>query len=187
MASLRTLYEKKQSNHRHSATQNRAEVTFTHAHAPAAVVSLLPHTHGALNHHLTLSLLRWFLVKICEKAAPTTVEAQHHSSSQQRLGQLKSRAKRSLTESLEGIWKVLKRSIYLVDPHQPFQKCPFYRADYVQGVKLRYSVVFICRVTRPEPRQTSAQEVAVVLPLIQQTAAKNNHVLMTLCLLPTAH
>uniref|UniRef100_H2RT54 TBC1 domain family member 4 n=2 Tax=Takifugu rubripes TaxID=31033 RepID=H2RT54_TAKRU len=66
MASLRRLYEKKQSNHQHSVTQNSEE--------------------------------------ICEKAAPTNLEA-HHSSSQQKLGQLKSRAKRSLTESLEGIWK----------------------------------------------------------------------------------
>lgn len=57
MASLRTLYEKKQSNHQHSATQNRAVVTFTHAHAPAAVVSLLPHTHVAFNHHLTVFAL----------------------------------------------------------------------------------------------------------------------------------
>uniref|UniRef100_A0A674MSF4 TBC1 domain family member 4 n=1 Tax=Takifugu rubripes TaxID=31033 RepID=A0A674MSF4_TAKRU len=56
MASLRRLYEKKQSNHQHSVTQNSEEA--------------------------------------------------HHSSSQQKLGQLKSRAKRSLTESLEGIWKV---------------------------------------------------------------------------------
>uniref|UniRef100_A0A674MK22 TBC1 domain family member 4 n=1 Tax=Takifugu rubripes TaxID=31033 RepID=A0A674MK22_TAKRU len=53
MASLRRLYEKKQSNHQHSVTQNSEEVTFTY-----------------------------------------------------KLGQLKSRAKRSLTESLEGIWKV---------------------------------------------------------------------------------
>uniref|UniRef100_A0A674N7L3 TBC1 domain family member 4 n=1 Tax=Takifugu rubripes TaxID=31033 RepID=A0A674N7L3_TAKRU len=52
MASLRRLYEKKQSNHQHSVTQN----------------------------------------------TPTNLEA-HHSSSQQKLGQLKSRAKRSLTES----------------------------------------------------------------------------------------
>lgn len=123
MASLRTLYEKKQSNHQHSATQNRAEVTFTHA--PAAVVPLLLHARGAFKHHLALSLLWRVLVKVCEKAAPTTVEAQAHGSSQQRLGQLKSRAKRSLTESLEGIWKVLKHAVYLVDPHQPFQKCPF--------------------------------------------------------------
>lgn len=123
MASLRTLYEKKQSSHQHSATQNRAEVTFTHAHAPAAVISLLLHARVAFNRHLTPSLPWWLLVKTCEKAAPTTVEAQHHSSSQQRLGQL-SRAKRSLTESLEGIWKVLKHALYLVDPHQPFQKCP---------------------------------------------------------------
>ncbi|CAF94287.1 unnamed protein product, partial [Tetraodon nigroviridis] len=65
MASLRTLYEKKQSSHQHSVTQKE---------------------------------------EICEKAAPTALET-HHSSSQPKLGQLKSRAKRSLTESLEGIWK----------------------------------------------------------------------------------
>uniref|UniRef100_A0A665WHX1 TBC1 domain family member 4 n=1 Tax=Echeneis naucrates TaxID=173247 RepID=A0A665WHX1_ECHNA len=42
---------------------------------------------------------------VCEEAAPVPVEAQHQSSSRQRLEQFKSRAKRSLTESLEGIWK----------------------------------------------------------------------------------
>lgn len=42
----------------------------------------------------------------CEEAAPGPVEAQQQSSSRQRLEQFKSRAKRSLTESLEGIWKV---------------------------------------------------------------------------------
>lgn len=41
-----------------------------------------------------------------EEAAPAPVEAQQQSSSRQRLEQFKSRAKRSLTESLEGIWKV---------------------------------------------------------------------------------
>ncbi|XP_044047109.1 TBC1 domain family member 1 isoform X9 [Siniperca chuatsi] len=41
----------------------------------------------------------------CEEAAPAPVEAQQQSSSRQRLEQFKSRAKRSLTESLEGIWK----------------------------------------------------------------------------------
>ncbi|XP_029360986.1 TBC1 domain family member 1 isoform X2 [Echeneis naucrates] len=43
--------------------------------------------------------------QVCEEAAPVPVEAQHQSSSRQRLEQFKSRAKRSLTESLEGIWK----------------------------------------------------------------------------------
>ncbi|KAF1395194.1 hypothetical protein PFLUV_G00009010 [Perca fluviatilis] len=42
--------------------------------------------------------------QLCEEAAPVPVEAQQ-SSSRQRLEQFKSRAKRSLTESLEGIWK----------------------------------------------------------------------------------
>ncbi|XP_029288015.1 TBC1 domain family member 1 isoform X2 [Cottoperca gobio] len=42
--------------------------------------------------------------QVCEEAAPAPVEAQQ-SSSRQRLEQFKSRAKRSLTESLEGIWK----------------------------------------------------------------------------------
>ncbi|XP_032399236.1 TBC1 domain family member 1 isoform X1 [Etheostoma spectabile] len=42
--------------------------------------------------------------QVCEEAAPVPVEAQQ-SSSRQRLEQFKSRAKRSLTESLEGIWK----------------------------------------------------------------------------------
>ncbi|XP_051239893.1 TBC1 domain family member 1 isoform X2 [Dicentrarchus labrax] len=41
----------------------------------------------------------------CEEAASAPVEAQQQSSSRQRLEQFKSRAKRSLTESLEGIWK----------------------------------------------------------------------------------
>ncbi|GAA6214698.1 TBC1 domain family member 1 [Lates japonicus] len=42
--------------------------------------------------------------QVCEDAASAPVEAQQ-SSSRQRLEQFKSRAKRSLTESLEGIWK----------------------------------------------------------------------------------
>ncbi|XP_042340885.1 TBC1 domain family member 1 isoform X2 [Plectropomus leopardus] len=43
--------------------------------------------------------------QVCEEAVPAPVEAQQQSSSRQRLEQFKSRAKRSLTESLEGIWK----------------------------------------------------------------------------------
>ncbi|XP_027138464.1 TBC1 domain family member 1 isoform X4 [Larimichthys crocea] len=45
--------------------------------------------------------------QVCEEAASAPVEAQQQqqSSSRQRLEQFKSRAKRSLTESLEGIWK----------------------------------------------------------------------------------
>nr|XP_019956953.1 PREDICTED: TBC1 domain family member 1-like isoform X2 [Paralichthys olivaceus] len=44
--------------------------------------------------------------QVCEEAAaPAPVEVQQQSSSRQRLEQFKSRAKRSLTESLEGIWK----------------------------------------------------------------------------------
>uniref|UniRef100_A0A673CG29 TBC1 domain family member 1 n=1 Tax=Sphaeramia orbicularis TaxID=375764 RepID=A0A673CG29_9TELE len=43
--------------------------------------------------------------QICEDAASAPVEAQQQSTSRQRLEQFKSRAKRSLTESLEGIWK----------------------------------------------------------------------------------
>ncbi|XP_018551236.2 LOW QUALITY PROTEIN: TBC1 domain family member 1 [Lates calcarifer] len=43
--------------------------------------------------------------QVCEDAASAPVEAQQQSSSRQRLEQFKSRAKRSLTESLEGIWK----------------------------------------------------------------------------------
>ncbi|KAM9792732.1 TBC1 domain family member 1 [Neosynchiropus ocellatus] len=43
--------------------------------------------------------------KQVEEAAPGPVEVQQQSSSRQRLEQFKSRAKRSLTESLEGIWK----------------------------------------------------------------------------------
>ncbi|XP_030613053.1 TBC1 domain family member 1 isoform X3 [Archocentrus centrarchus] len=42
--------------------------------------------------------------QVCEDVAPP-VEAQQLSSSRQRLEEFKSRAKRSLTESLEGIWK----------------------------------------------------------------------------------
>uniref|UniRef100_A0A8D3AH23 TBC1 domain family member 4 n=1 Tax=Scophthalmus maximus TaxID=52904 RepID=A0A8D3AH23_SCOMX len=42
---------------------------------------------------------------VCEEEAPAPVEVQQQSSSRQRLEQFKSRAKRSLTESLEGIWK----------------------------------------------------------------------------------
>ncbi|AWP05654.1 putative TBC1 domain family member 1 [Scophthalmus maximus] len=43
--------------------------------------------------------------QVCEEEAPAPVEVQQQSSSRQRLEQFKSRAKRSLTESLEGIWK----------------------------------------------------------------------------------
>ncbi|KAM4583871.1 TBC1 domain family member 1 isoform 3-T4 [Odontesthes bonariensis] len=43
--------------------------------------------------------------QMCEDAAAAPQEAQQQSSSRQRLEQFKSRAKRSLTESLEGIWK----------------------------------------------------------------------------------
>ncbi|KAL6110053.1 tbc1d1 [Pungitius sinensis] len=42
--------------------------------------------------------------QVCEEVAPAPVDSQQ-SSSRQRLEQFKSRAKRSLTESLEGIWK----------------------------------------------------------------------------------
>uniref|UniRef100_A0A3P9NL95 TBC1 domain family member 1 n=1 Tax=Poecilia reticulata TaxID=8081 RepID=A0A3P9NL95_POERE len=42
---------------------------------------------------------------VSEDAAPAPQETQQQSSSRQRLEQFKSRAKRSLTESLEGIWK----------------------------------------------------------------------------------
>ncbi|XP_069553576.1 TBC1 domain family member 1 isoform X2 [Brachyistius frenatus] len=45
---------------------------------------------------------------VCEDAAPA--EVQQQSSSRQRLEQFKSRAKRSLTESLEGIWKGSSKS-----------------------------------------------------------------------------
>ncbi|XP_036970198.1 TBC1 domain family member 1 isoform X2 [Acanthopagrus latus] len=53
------------------------------------------------NHQHTLSGDK----QVYEEAAPAPVEAQQQSSSRQRLEQFKSRAKRSLTESLEGIWK----------------------------------------------------------------------------------
>ncbi|XP_008410754.1 TBC1 domain family member 1 isoform X4 [Poecilia reticulata] len=43
--------------------------------------------------------------RVSEDAAPAPQETQQQSSSRQRLEQFKSRAKRSLTESLEGIWK----------------------------------------------------------------------------------
>ncbi|XP_029914678.1 TBC1 domain family member 1 isoform X2 [Myripristis murdjan] len=43
--------------------------------------------------------------RVNEEAAPGPVEVQQQSSSRQRLEQFKTRAKRSLTESLEGIWK----------------------------------------------------------------------------------
>ncbi|XP_032419620.1 TBC1 domain family member 1 isoform X1 [Xiphophorus hellerii] len=43
--------------------------------------------------------------QVSEDAAPAPQETQQQSSSRQRLEQFKSRAKRSLTESLEGIWK----------------------------------------------------------------------------------
>ncbi|XP_070833321.1 TBC1 domain family member 1 isoform X1 [Chaetodon trifascialis] len=48
--------------------------------------------------------------QVCEDAAPAPVEAQQQSSSRQRLEQFKSRAKRSLTESLEGIWKASSKT-----------------------------------------------------------------------------
>lgn len=41
----------------------------------------------------------------CEESAPALGEGHQQSSSRQRLEQFKSRAKRSLTESLEGIWR----------------------------------------------------------------------------------
>ncbi|XP_077427351.1 TBC1 domain family member 1 isoform X3 [Vanacampus margaritifer] len=44
-------------------------------------------------------------------AAAPPVEAQQQSSSRQRLEQFKSRAKRSLTESLEGIWKGSNKAV----------------------------------------------------------------------------
>ncbi|XP_043970637.1 TBC1 domain family member 1 isoform X4 [Gambusia affinis] len=43
--------------------------------------------------------------QVSEDAAPAPQETQQQSSGRQRLEQFKSRAKRSLTESLEGIWK----------------------------------------------------------------------------------
>ncbi|MEQ2266587.1 hypothetical protein XENORESO_011357, partial [Xenotaenia resolanae] len=43
--------------------------------------------------------------QVSEEAAPAPQETQQQSSSRQRLEQFKTRAKRSLTESLEGIWK----------------------------------------------------------------------------------
>ncbi|XP_021173664.2 TBC1 domain family member 1 isoform X2 [Fundulus heteroclitus] len=43
--------------------------------------------------------------QVSEDAAPALQETQQQSSSRQRLEQFKTRAKRSLTESLEGIWK----------------------------------------------------------------------------------
>ncbi|XP_007552000.1 TBC1 domain family member 1 isoform X3 [Poecilia formosa] len=43
--------------------------------------------------------------QVSEDATPAPQETQQQSSSRQRLEQFKSRAKRSLTESLEGIWK----------------------------------------------------------------------------------
>lgn len=153
MASLRTLYEQKQSNHQHSVTQKEVKLT----HTPAATISLLLRIHIAFmnRHALCLCFGGYFLVKICEKAAPVSSET-HPSSNQQKLGQLKNRAKRSLTESLEGIWKVERFFTFFVNLCNPPP---------------------ICRVvTRPEPRQTLAQEVAVVLPLIQRAAASNSHV-----------
>lgn len=64
MASLRRLYEKKQSNHQHSATLNSEEVTFTYAHSPAAVIALPLPTPVSFTNHLALSLL--WLVFFCE-------------------------------------------------------------------------------------------------------------------------
>lgn len=46
---------------------------------------------------------------VCDEA-PVAAEAQQQSTSRQRLEQFKSRAKRSLTESLEGIWKGSSRA-----------------------------------------------------------------------------
>lgn len=53
-----------------------------------------------------LSPLIFLFIKQSEESAPAPVEVQQPSSSRQRLEQFKSRAKRSLTESLEGILKV---------------------------------------------------------------------------------
>ncbi|CAN9510424.1 unnamed protein product [Ophioblennius macclurei] len=48
--------------------------------------------------------------QVCDIAALAPVETQGQSSSRQRLEQFKSRAKRSLTESLEGIWKTSSKA-----------------------------------------------------------------------------
>ncbi|XP_019732224.1 TBC1 domain family member 1 isoform X3 [Hippocampus comes] len=48
-----------------------------------------------------------------DEAAAAPVEVQQQSSSRQRLEQFKSRAKRSLTESLEGIWKGSSKAVAL--------------------------------------------------------------------------
>ncbi|KAK5606813.1 hypothetical protein CRENBAI_015237 [Crenichthys baileyi] len=48
--------------------------------------------------------------QVSEEAAPAPQESQQQSSSRQRLEQFKTRAKRSLTESLEGIWKASSKA-----------------------------------------------------------------------------
>ncbi|XP_047221462.1 TBC1 domain family member 1 isoform X3 [Girardinichthys multiradiatus] len=48
--------------------------------------------------------------QVSEEAAPAPQETQQQSSSRQRLEQFKTRAKRSLTESLEGIWKASSKA-----------------------------------------------------------------------------
>ncbi|KAM4603374.1 TBC1 domain family member 1 [Polymixia lowei] len=48
--------------------------------------------------------------QVCEETGPPSAEVQQQSSSRQRLEQFKTRAKRSLTESLEGIWKGSSRA-----------------------------------------------------------------------------
>lgn len=56
MASLRKLYEEKQSNHQHSVTLNSEEVKFTYADSPAAVIALSLPTPISFTNHLALFL-----------------------------------------------------------------------------------------------------------------------------------
>lgn len=116
MVSLRNLYEEKQRSHQHTLSGDK-QVTFAYLSADTyrTVPALSPtsHRYRYLIHFtyidtrvLSSSHCCLRFLQVYEEAAPAPVEAQQQSSSRQRLEQFKSRAKRSLTESLEGIWKV---------------------------------------------------------------------------------
>ncbi|XP_061100797.1 TBC1 domain family member 1 isoform X3 [Conger conger] len=82
MSNLRSLHEERQSNHQHSHNGDLKQVQHSH--------------NGDL--------------KQASQSAEEAPSEAHLSGSRLRLEQLKTRAKRSLTESLEGIWKGSSRS-----------------------------------------------------------------------------
>lgn len=128
MASLRNLYEERQRNHQHTLTQDTKQVKFgltqlqSSLFCHSIILSALCPAFSEHTIHLkplfflckvsSFLYLPYHLLKVCKEAASTRLEAQQSSS---RLEQFKSRAKRSLTESLEGIWKVTRHYISFHD------------------------------------------------------------------------